>query len=342
MKGEFYKMDFRAWNMGTVDLTLEQEAAYLRLCHAMYDVGGPVPNTSRFLMSIFRCGNVKASTLVQHLIEAGKIAVTRDGKLFNHRVSEELADRERVSAARRIAGEKGGSASREKGEWRSSDGRVNAEWCPSDPRVTPEWCPSDGRVVVSKSLKSNDAAEANASTPESREEKRREDTPKAPKGAEPEGFAEWWKAYPKRDGANPRAPAAARYAQARKAGVTSETLLLAVKAYGAELARTNKAGTEFVKQAQFWLSPRERQWEDYAAKAQAQAERQSGGVPGGNDLIASLSDDRWRSEVRTWKTRGGHWPLQRFGCPPPDAPNTKVPRAILAEFGLPARSVLAA
>ncbi|MCJ2022155.1 YdaU family protein [Methylobacterium sp. E-065] len=55
MKGEFYKMDFRAWNVGTIELTLEQEAAYLRLCHAMYDVGGPVPNSTRFLQSIFRC-----------------------------------------------------------------------------------------------------------------------------------------------------------------------------------------------------------------------------------------------------------------------------------------------
>jgi uncharacterized protein YdaU (DUF1376 family) len=72
MKGEFYKMDFRAWNIGTVDLTLEQEAAYLRLCHAMYDVGGPVPNSARFLMGIFRCGNAKAAALVRQLIEAGK------------------------------------------------------------------------------------------------------------------------------------------------------------------------------------------------------------------------------------------------------------------------------
>lgn len=175
MRGEFYKMDFRAWNVGTVDLTLEQEAAYLRLCHAMYDVGGPVPNSTRFLQSIFRCGNVKASTLVNQLIAAGKIAVTSDGALFNHRVSEELAAREKVSAVRRAAGEKGGSADRVKPECRPSDGRVTPEWVSSDPRVTPEWSPSDGRVTGSKPLKNNETAEAIASTPESRGEKIREE-----------------------------------------------------------------------------------------------------------------------------------------------------------------------
>lgn len=336
MKGEFYKMDFRAWNMGTVDLTLEQEAAYLRLCHAMYDVGGPVPNTSRFLMSIFRCGNVKANALVQHLIEAGKVAVTRDGKLFNHRVSEELADRERVSAARRIAGEKGGSATREKGEWKSSDGRVNAEWCPSDPRVTPEWCPSDGRVDASKPLKSNDLFEANASAPESREEKRREETPKAPKGAgEPEGFLEFRAAYPKRSTAFPTTPARKRWLEARKRGAKSKEIIAGAKGYAAEQTRIGKVGTEFVQSADVWLN--KQRWHDYLDAASAPAT--AGGANG--DLLATISSDRWRNEIRNWQSRGGHWPLGRL-TPPPDHPNTKVPRAILAEFGLAPRSALAA
>ncbi|WP_238230925.1 DUF1376 domain-containing protein [Methylobacterium thuringiense] len=142
MKGEFYKMDFRAWNLGTVELTLEQEAAYLRLCHAMYDAGGPVPNSTRFLQSIFRCGNTKAVTLVNQLIGLGKIAVTSGGALVNRRVTEELADRERVSSARRAAGERGGTAS----------GASRA-----------------------KPLLDNDRGEAIASTPRSREEKIREE-----------------------------------------------------------------------------------------------------------------------------------------------------------------------
>lgn len=164
MKGEFYKMEFRAWNVGTVDLTLEQEAAYLRLCHAMYDVRGPVPNTTRFLQSIFRCGNTKAVTLVNQLIAAGKIAVTADGSLYNHRVSEELADREKVSAVRRVAGERGGSVR-----------RANAERVPSDPRATPERVASDAGASAANPLDLHKLAEAIASTLESREEKSREE-----------------------------------------------------------------------------------------------------------------------------------------------------------------------
>lgn len=81
MRSEFYKMDFRAWNTGTVDLTLDQEAAYLRLCHAAYEAGGPVSGSTRFLMTIFRCGNVKATALVRQLVEAGKIEHAADGTI---------------------------------------------------------------------------------------------------------------------------------------------------------------------------------------------------------------------------------------------------------------------
>ncbi|MCJ2086519.1 YdaU family protein [Methylobacterium sp. E-005] len=169
MKGEFYKMDFRAWNVGTVDLTLEQEGAYLRLCHAMYDVGGPVPNSTRFLQSIFRCGNTKATTLVSQLIAAGKIGVTTDGRLINHRVTEELAARERVSSVRRIAGERGGSAP-----------RATAERLSSDPRATVERLPTDVRATGAKSLNNNDKDEAIAPLLRSRGEEIREEKKDAP------------------------------------------------------------------------------------------------------------------------------------------------------------------
>ncbi len=62
----------------------------------------------------------------------------------------------------------------------------------------------------------------------------------------------------------------------------------------------------------------------------------------GSDALASVSLDRWRTEVRNWKKTGGHWPFQRLGCTAPDSPNTRVPRAILAEFGLAPRSAIAA
>ena len=143
MKGEFYKMDFEAWDEGTIDLTLEQEAAYLRLCHQMYRRHGPIPNSKRLLCVIFRCGHVKATALLNALIQAGKIRVTEDRLLTNDRVGKELLDREYVASKRRVAGHKGGTNS---------------------------------GLARAKSLENNEPREANASTlsNQRREEKNRE------------------------------------------------------------------------------------------------------------------------------------------------------------------------
>ncbi len=52
MKTEFYKMEYEAWDEGTDDLTLEQEGAYLRLCHQMYRRRGSIPiNRTHWLVS---------------------------------------------------------------------------------------------------------------------------------------------------------------------------------------------------------------------------------------------------------------------------------------------------
>lgn len=111
MKGEFYKMEFDAWDEGTVELTLEEEAAYLRLCHQMYRRKGPVPNSDRMLCSLWRCHQNKARPLLQKLIAKGKIAVTADGGLTNLRVLGELEARAEVSKSRAESGRTGGTKS---------------------------------------------------------------------------------------------------------------------------------------------------------------------------------------------------------------------------------------
>jgi len=151
MKGEFYKMDFRAWNLGTVDLSLEQEAAYLRLCHAMYDARGPVPDTTRLLQGIFRCGNVKASALVRQLIEAGKIERDATGRLLNRRVLEELALRRRgdgPSPRASVASLRDGCGPTADPVTRECRSRASS--------VNPEWEADPHRVTTSKALQDND------------------------------------------------------------------------------------------------------------------------------------------------------------------------------------------
>lgn len=111
MKEEFYKMEFNRWDSGTIDLTLEQEAAYLRLCHQMYREHRSVKNSERMLCSIWRCHPNKARALLKALIDAGKVSVTSDGCLENSKVHAALTHRTHVGHARTMSGRLGGHAS---------------------------------------------------------------------------------------------------------------------------------------------------------------------------------------------------------------------------------------
>ena len=79
-------------------------------------------------------------------------------------------------------------------------------------------------------------------------------TPIVPKGTDPEGFEEFWKAYPKRDGDNSRKTAARAYAKVIGGGIEPAALLRAVKAMAAEMQAKGKAGTELVPMAATWLN----------------------------------------------------------------------------------------
>lgn len=332
MKPEFYKMDFRAWNVGTVDLSLEQEAAYLRLCHAMYDARGPVPESTRLLQGLFRCGNVKAAALVQQLVAAGKIRRTEDGKLTNPRVTTELAGREALSDVRREAGGNGGRARRVTAECGASGAEVNGQCAPSEGEVNPECPASEGEVIPAKPLENIEAGKAIAPTQISRgEEKRGEKTPVAPKGAEPEGFAEFRVSYPRRSTAFPVTDARKRWMEARRRGTAPGEIIAGARAYAAEQDRLGKIGTEFVQSANVWLN--KQRWKDYQPQDLPLA---LGGSAAGSSYLASLSDDRWRAEVRRWRNTVGAWDLAAH-TPPPDAPATKVPAHILREFNVQPR-----
>lgn len=80
-------------------------------------------------------------------------------------------------------------------------------------------------------------------------------------------FNDFWLAYPKRLGANPKAPAQKKFLAAVKAGVLPERIVSAAKAYADELRARQKIGTEFVCQAQTWLN--QRRWDDYAGPMEA-------------------------------------------------------------------------
>lgn len=104
---DWYKMNPVDWNDGTDELSLEQEAAYLRICHAIYITERPVSLNWFVIAGLLRCNDRKAKRLVSELVEIGKLVI-EDGHISNRRTIEEVSTRRRVSADRASAGSRGG------------------------------------------------------------------------------------------------------------------------------------------------------------------------------------------------------------------------------------------
>lgn len=134
----FYKMDPAKWDFGTANLSLEEEAAYLRIINAIHKHDAGVPDNDRVLAGLFRVSTRKARALVDALIASGKVTI-EDGQIWNDRARSDLVHRGFTSISRAESGAKGG--------------RTRAE-------------------NAAKSLKDNEAPQANASTriEENREE----------------------------------------------------------------------------------------------------------------------------------------------------------------------------
>jgi hypothetical protein len=78
-------------------------------------------------------------------------------------------------------------------------------------------------------------------------------------------FEEFWKAFPRRDGPNPRKPAEQKFSALVKTGVEPDLMIQAAKQLAADEARRNNIGTRFIPQAVTWLN--QQRWADHAASA---------------------------------------------------------------------------
>jgi hypothetical protein len=94
------------------------------------------------------------------------------------------------------------------------------------------------------------------------EEAEREKSPKKINGiphGETGDFAEFWLAYPKRQGSNPKAPAHLKFIRLVHGGVPAAAIIAGAKAYAE--AEGSNVGTPYIAQAVTWLN--QRRWEDY-------------------------------------------------------------------------------
>lgn len=80
-----------------------------------------------------------------------------------------------------------------------------------------------------------------------------------------EVFEEFWKNYPKRDGSNPKHPAAQKFTAVLKSGVDAQIIIAAARSYRAECNEKKITGTPLVAQAKTWLN--QQRWGDYTDPA---------------------------------------------------------------------------
>lgn len=96
----FYRMDPFDWDDGCEHLSLEQEAAYLRIVNAICKYDRPIHNSPRVLAGLMRTTPQRSKRLVRELLEAGKITIDDGGRIHNKRAEAEIAHRKHISSAR--------------------------------------------------------------------------------------------------------------------------------------------------------------------------------------------------------------------------------------------------
>lgn len=75
-------------------------------------------------------------------------------------------------------------------------------------------------------------------------------------------FEQFRKVYPKRAGTDPKAPALKKFQAAVRGGAEPAEIIAGARRYADDMRKSNKIGTEYVKQSMTWLN--QRLWEDYA------------------------------------------------------------------------------
>lgn len=117
---DFYPDD---WMNGTSRLTLEEEAAYLRVCLLMYSRGGPIEDDDRWIAGVCRVSLRKWRSLKSGLLEKEKIKI-EDGMIRQHRCEFEI---ERAKVRSRKARENALKTPRKRVENSDKNAEMDAE-----------------------------------------------------------------------------------------------------------------------------------------------------------------------------------------------------------------------
>lgn len=214
----------------TAHLTASESGAYLHLIMHYWQKGG-LPSDDESL------GRIARMTPRQWAKARPTIAKFFDKNWRHKRIEIELARAVDISKKRRKAAQS-----------RRKSAPANAPQKQTHARATPP-SPSQSQ----KKERTESGAVASATRP-----------------AVDEAFDRFWGKYPKRDGANPKAPARKIFGIKIRAGADPPALIAGVERYEAECRRRKILGTVYVAQAATWL--REERWTDDQATAPPDSE----------------------------------------------------------------------
>jgi hypothetical protein len=166
----WYRFEISAWNIGTDDLTLEQEAAYLRIVNATHLHQEAIKDNMRVLGGLWRCHERRAKRLRQELIDAGKL-VSAGGRLFNPRALEEAKSFKEYTEQQAEYGRMGGKA---KGKGKVQDDLPGMDAEEAKPEPAPEQKPEPApETEPEKSTDSAGQCPASEAPPEELEPRER-------------------------------------------------------------------------------------------------------------------------------------------------------------------------
>lgn len=219
--------------------TLEHGAYHLLLYH--YWRTGPLVADDKHLASIARM-KIDHWTRIRETIQ--RFFVAKDGHWFHVRVQKEFAYANEKSIRRQMAGRLGGL---EKSRKNSSNATILLEQTPS-------------KLLASSS---------SSSSIEERKDSRAVTVVTRPKYDET--FERFWKVYPKREGANPKAPAERSFRKEIKRGFDPEIIIAGAERYNAVETKAGRVGTPYICQAVTWLN--QNRWGDYNGASHPLLER---------------------------------------------------------------------
>lgn len=227
-------------------------------------------------MKLFPADNIEVEPLMADLFNSGTVAqFTHAGKKYGAVRNFCKYQRPKKPTYRHVLPD----------EWRDYVG-LKAD----NPSPVPHQLPTATEIVPQR--------EDGGGKGEGKEEKKESrSVAKATRPAD-DAFEAFWKAYPKRGGANPKHPAAKLFDRAVKSGVDPGAIIAAAKRC-AEVEH-KRIGTEFIPRATTWLS--ERRWGDYVAQPVETLSSAQVFI-----MEGTKQWDAWQAKGRTPVKNGGWW-----------------------------------